>query len=248
MGAWEVMRIPVKNLLIRLPLLLFFIFFTCTSNAAGRTYLDLSVGQVSGDFDTGVNSTLNAVKVEYGYFGEQYFFDAAASYLNLDTDGLEQQNGMGDVLLEAGYIYRSQDYDLRLLPSVSVKLPTADENSNLGSGETDVGIFLDAYKKCGDIVCTAGLGYIFIGDPPGIDFNNVLQLSIGGFKAFQKAGLSTYLQYNSAILDGGTAPVELGVDWFYLLSLKHAFYINSILGLNSAAADYGIRTGFVIWF
>lgn len=241
------MLVPTRFLPVPLPVLLLLVFISVPS-AFARSYLDVGVGQVSGDFDTGVTSTLNAFKVEYGYFGSQYFFNAATAYLNLDTDGLEKQSGMGDVLLEAGYIYRLPDDDLRLFPSLSVKLPTADETKNLGSGETDVGVFLDAHKKCGNIVCTAGLGYIFIGEPAGVDLNNVLQLSIGGFKAFQQVGLGAYLEYNSAILDGRTDPVKLGVDWFYLFSLKYAFYINGIAGLNSTAPDYGIRSGVIIWF
>lgn len=241
------MIIPTRTVPGRFPviLLLFIIFLP---SAAARTYLDVGGGQVSGDFGTGITSTLNAVRVEYGYFGSQYFFNAATSYLALDTDGLEQQTGMGDVLLEAGYIYRSRDNELRLLPSLSVKLPTADEDKNLGSGETDVGIFLDAHQNCGSLVCTAGAGYIVVGDPAGVDLHNILQLSIGGFKAFQKAGLSAYLEYNSAMLDGRSDPMKLGVDWFYLFSLKTGFYINSITGLNSAAPDYGIRSGVIIWF
>jgi hypothetical protein len=218
------------------------------SDASARSYLDVGVGRVSGDFDTGITSTLDLIRVEYGYFGSEYFFDAATSFLNLDTEGLDQQSGMGDVVLEAGYIYRPQDSSLRLFPSMSVKLPTADENDGLGSGETDLGAFLDVHKTCGGIVCTAGLGYIFIGEPAGTDYNNVLRLSIGGFKAFQHAGLSAYLQYDSAMLDGATDPVKLGVDWFYLLNLKYAVYINSAAGLNESAPDYGIRTGIVRWF
>lgn len=241
------MNIPARILPVYFPVILLLSVIT-VPNAVARSYLDVGVGQVSGDFDTGVTSTLNAVKLEYGYFGSQYFFNATTAYLSLDTDGLENQSGMGDVLLEAGYIYRAPDDDLRLLTSLSVKLPTADETKNLGSGETDVGAFLDVYKKCGSILCTAGLGYIFIGEPAGVDLNNILQLSIGGFKAFQKAGLSAYLEYNSAILDGRTDPLKLGIDWFYLFSLKTAFYIDGIAGLNNAAPDYGLRSGFVLWF
>ena len=232
------------------PKILVFILllFTPISNTTAQTYLDLGVGYVSGDYNTGINSSLSAVTAEFGYFGSEYFFSAATSYLNLDTDGLDQQKGMGDTFLEAGYIYRSQNNDLRLLPSVSVKLPTADETKNLGSGETDVGAFLDIYKKCGSIVCTVDLGYIFVGDPPGIDLNNILKLSVGGFVKFQKAGLTTYLQYSSAILDGRTDPVKLGMDWFYLFNLKTALYIDGIVGLNDAAPDYGIRSGIIYWF
>lgn len=217
-------------------------------DAAARTYLDVGVGQISGDFDTGVTTTLNAVKVEYGYFGPDYFFSAATAYLNQDTDGLDQQSGMGDVILEAGSIYRAQGGDLRLLPSVSVKLPTADEDKMLGSGETDIGAFLNMYQKCGGLVCTAAVGYIVAGEPDGVDYNNVMQLSIGGFKAFQYAGLGAYLQYDSAMLEGRTDPVKLGVDWFYLFGVEYAVYINGTAGLNSAAPDYGIRAGVVWWF
>jgi hypothetical protein len=226
----------------------FLLFMAILPDAAARSYLDVGAGRVSGDFDTGITSELDLIRVEYGYFGSQYFFNAAATYLNLETDGLDQQSGMGDVVLEAGAIYRPRESSLILFPSLSLKLPTADENDGLGSGEMDIGAFLDAHKNCGGIVCTAGLGYIFIGEPAGTDFNNVLRLSIGGFKAFQQAGLSAYLQYDSAMLDGATDPVKLGVDWFYLLNLKYAVYINSAAGLNSAAPDYGIRAGIVRWF
>ena len=229
-------------------LILIILFFIPLSDVAAQNYLDLGVGYVSGDFNTGVNSNLSAVTAELGYFGSENFFSAATSYLNLDTDGLDQQKGMGDTYLEAGYIYRSQNNNLRLLPSVTVKLPTADETKNLGSGETDIGAFLDIYKKCGSIICTVDLGYIFVGDPPGIDYNNILKLSVGGFVKFQQAGVTTYIQYNSAILDGRTDPIKLGIDWFYLFNLKTALYIDGIAGLNDAAPDYGIRTGIIKWF
>jgi hypothetical protein len=219
-----------------------------TSPLIAATYLDLGAGVVNGDFDTGVNSTTSQLTAKYGYFGSRYFLSASMSYLNANTDGLDRQSGLGDTILEAGYIYRAKDNDFKLFPSVSIKLPTANEDDGLGTGESDLGVFLDGQKNCGPIVCTAGVGYIFIGEPAGMDLNNILQLTAGVYKGFQKAGLSTYVQYNSAMIDGRTDPVKFGAEWFYLMNLNTTFYVNGVVGLTDTAPDYGFHTGVVKWF
>ncbi|MGD8567180.1 MAG: hypothetical protein PVJ39_03670 [Gammaproteobacteria bacterium] len=224
------------------------VLFISSFPVSAATFLDLGAGLASGDFDTGVDTTSSHLTAKYGYFGTRYFFNAAIPYLNVDTDGLDQQSGLGDTVLEAGYIYRGNDNDFKLFPSVSIKLPTANEDDGLGTGESDLGIFLDGQKSCGPIVCTAGVGYIFIGDPAGIDFNNILQLNAGVYKPFRKSGLSAYLQYDSAMVDGRSDPVKFGAEWFYLMSLDTTFYVNGLVGLTDVAPDYGFHTGIVTWF
>lgn len=214
----------------------------------GQTYVDIGLGHVKGSYETGIESSINSLRAELGYFGSEYFFNATTSYINLDTEGLSKESGIGDLYFGGGYTYRLQDEKLKIIPSLSLKIPTADENKNLGSGESDAGVFLDVYKDCGIMTCTAGMGYIFTGDPDGINYNNIAQLSLGGFTGFERSGITAYILYSSALLDEFGDPVKVGVDWFYLFSVETAFYINGIAGLNDAAPDFGLQTGLVKWF
>jgi hypothetical protein len=219
-----------------------------TTTAMAQTYLDLGIGRIEGDYDTGVNSSVDSFTARYGYFGTQYFANASLSLLHLDTEGLGSQTGLGDVVLQAGYIYRHPNNSLTVLPSLTIKLPSADENDGLGSGETDVGFFVDAVQRCGDISCSASIGYVVLGDPPGIDYENQAQINLGAVFTFQRSAINTYLQYQTALVKGFSDPISLGVNGFYILDLESTFYVDGLIGVNDSAPDYGLRTGIINWF
>jgi len=216
--------------------------------AMAQSYLDVSVGRLEGTYDTGINSSVDSLTARYGYFGTDYFANISASWLHMDVEGLASQSGPGDVILGAGYIYHAPDQSYSVFPSFSIKIPTASDTDNLGSGETDVGFYVDGLHRCGAVTCSASMGYVVMGDPSGIDFENIVQLSAGVYKSFEQSALNVYLQYQTALIKGLTDPVSLGGNWFYIFNLQTSVYINGSVGLNDAAADYGIRTGIVQWF
>ena len=131
---------------------------------------------------------------------------------------------------------------------MSIKLPTADENKQLGSGETDVGAFLSLTHPCAAFVCGLDLGYILMGDPPGTDYNNIAHFNLNVFRHFGRLGAGAFVQQDSALLDGAENPRLMGINAFYLFPPKFAVYTEFNAGLNDAAADSSFRLGMVQWF
>jgi len=60
-----------------------------------------------------------------------------------------------------------------------VKLPTADSDEGLGTGEIDFGFQIDAYQAMGRVTPFVGIGYTFFGDPDFADLDDAMNYSIG---------------------------------------------------------------------
>lgn len=90
------------------------------------------------------------------------------------------REGMGDVSLGVAYSLSNDltgPYDIEL--AGRVKLPTADEDEGLGTGETDYTVSLDVARTVGAWTPFVTIGYRVMGDPAGLDLDNTLQTSIG---------------------------------------------------------------------
>lgn len=79
----------------------------------------------------------------------------------------ESSSGMGDTILSLTYqmdpITAAELFiDLRM----DIKLPSADENKGLGTGETDYSVQLDVSRNVSNSVIFATLGYSFRGESP----------------------------------------------------------------------------------
>ena len=228
-----------------------------TQGAAANNYVDLSVGRIQGDFDTQVSSSLNSITAVVGhYFSINKETDnkglgkleasVAFSYLDLSTEGLSNETGMGDVIAKIGATLHRNG--LTLYPALAIKLPTADENKQLGSGEVDLGGFLSITHPCGAFICGVGLGYILLGDPPGTDYNDILRLNLNGFRRFGRLGVGAFLQQDTADVDGAKNPLSAGLNAFYIFTPRNALYSEISSGLNNTAADTSFRLGMVQWF
>ena len=145
---------------------------------SSHNYVDLSVGRITGDFDTSVNSSLNSITAIFGhtfnYVKNRVETSVSLSYLDLATDGLSNQTGLGDVIARIGTTLHSDA--LTLYPALAIKLPTADDAKQLGTGEVDMGGFLSLTHPCAAFLCGVALDYIVLGDPPGTDYQNIFRI------------------------------------------------------------------------
>jgi hypothetical protein len=86
--------------------------------------------------------------------------------------------GLGDIVGAATYaLYFGGRTAIDL--TGRVKLPTADADEGLGTGETDFGFQVDAYQAMGRVTPFAGVGYTVFGDPAFTDLKDVWNYSIG---------------------------------------------------------------------
>ena len=59
------------------------------------------------------------------------------------------------------------------------KIPTADEDKNLGTGQTDFIVGLDGYKVFNNFVPYAGVGYYFFGKADELGLTNAITANVG---------------------------------------------------------------------
>ncbi|NOZ53106.1 MAG: hypothetical protein GXP08_08190 [Gammaproteobacteria bacterium] len=220
---------------------------TQTALASNQNYIDLSYGQIKGDFSTQETTTLSSVSAVIGWYNANVNTSVSFSYIDLDINSINTESGIGDVVLKVGTSFTFPQNKFNVSPSLAIKLPTADETRLLGTGETDLGAYLNINHPCKTFICGLSLGYIKMGDAPRLDYNNIVNISLTGFKHFNKLGLGMTMQHQTALFDGQKNPLLFGIDAFYLLSSDYGLYTNIQTGLNDAAPDTGFRLGFILW-
>ncbi len=121
------------------------------------------------------------------------------------------ESGLGDVVAAVTYSMDPISDGWPLLDfTAKVKLPTADEDKGLGTGETDYTLQLDAAKSYGRLTPLATLGYKFKGDPAGVKLDNVIFASAGAaYKINNTVSAGASLDYQEASTDSSEDAVEV---------------------------------------
>ena len=141
---------------------------------------------------------------------------------------------------------RAQSWSLNA--SLAVKLPTADEQEGLGTGEADIGGFVTAARSFSQARLNLSLGYIETGDPPGIRYQDVVVYSIGVSRRFDRGNVFVSLDGRSNIDENEDDPQELHIGAFRVLDGANVVSADTFTGLNSGAADFGFTLGVLHWF
>lgn len=157
------------------------------------------------------------------------------------------ESGLGDIMLRGTYELMREGpgaFDLGL--AGRIKLPTADEDKGLGTGELDGGAGLEFAKELNaGWTLLADAYYTVIGDPAGVDFNNQLALDLGFYRTLKEnLGLTVLYETQSAISDGGTDPRSLSGTLSYGASAGLQFSGGLTLGLSDGSPDAGVSAGF----
>jgi hypothetical protein len=213
-------------------------------SVAADRYANLDYAFRSGDFGTGSTVDLTALTVSLGWLDSDQEFSVAIPYLSVDEESADSVSGLGDVLLRG-----SRDFTIdrknqsQLTGAVNVKLPTADDADGLGSGELDVGIGIAWSAMYGDWKPIASAGYTLVGDPSGVDYDDVFSYGVGIFRRLTRSGVYAALDGRSAMIDGTDDPLEASIGGFYLFSSSYALNAGAFQGLSDGSADYGFNVG-----
>jgi hypothetical protein len=220
--------------------------------AEGREYLDMNGGYKTGGFGTPTKTELFYLSPVLGYVTPGYDVSITVPYHFLTNTIAGQsttEEGIGDIYLYGGYVFLPETYNgYSLYGSVSVKLPTADKDKGLGTGETDYGGFLGAGKRIGQNRFTFSAGYIFVGSPAGVNFNSVYVYDIGYARIFTLTELLVWYEGRGAMVSGTKNPQEINVGFFHILNEDYSIKGSSFVGLNDGGPDFGLNLGLVRWF
>ena len=233
------------------------------SGVANAQALSVSIGgeYTSGDYGGGGDMDVFYAPVALGLDAGDWSIRASVPYLNLSGPGIflgedlplvrdarapirqanEDVSGFGDLNLRITKTTRLDDegeWELDL--TGRVKLPTADQDEGLGTGEADFSASADLIRHVGVWSVFAGGGYRLNGDPDGRDLNDIAFGSLGAVR-YTKTGSSWGLAYDfsQAASDGVDDAHELSSWLSFGVTDDLRLQLYGLKGLSDGGPDYG---------
>lgn len=233
--------------------------------AAEREHFQLKFGLSYDEGDFGTRQTTRTLffPVTFRYLGEHFDIGITGSFIHLEAPrdvvivegqtqrtgraggGRESVSGIGDLILRARYYLVDDpgpDSPLpTLAPFVKLKIPTADEDRGLGTGEVDGGFGLEFDKTFGAFLVFGDVSYTFIGDPPGRDFRDRPAASLGlGYYVTRDILVAGLVDWRRALVRGTDDPVELVGLATFRLARTLSVTPNVFVGLTDGSPDWGV--------
>lgn len=230
--------------------------------AASQDYtwqVESSLTYETGKYGTDQSTDLIYVPVSLRRFLSQGDVTLTVPYVDLKTGGGVTVidgavvpgsgtggSGLGDISVKGRYNWIEQGEVLPFIDLIArVKIPTADEDKGLGTGEFDMGFGAELSRRFGkDYIGFADLTYTFIGDPPNVNYDNRIDADLGlGYQFTPELMGSVSYDYRSAISDGGTDAHSLLFLGNYRFTPQLRTYAMFEVGLSDGAPDYGVTVG-----
>jgi len=210
-------------------------------------YFDFALGFDTGDFAFNQDIDIMQLEMTYGAFYEEFDVSIFLPYLKIN-DSISDESGIGDLILRGGKKLHEDESGNYLYTSAALKIPTADENKGLGTGEADVGVFINYTQLINEMNMGVTAGYIVVGNSSTVNYNNVLNYGINVSKRVGNKFIYAGLEGRQQSLSTGDDPLELTGGLFYQLQNQQFFHADIVLGLSDGSPDYGISLGVTHWF
>jgi len=173
--------------------------------------------------------------------------DVVGAEATLVRDNLNRkittESGLGDIVFAATHTIANfgETHPLTLDVTGKIKFATASESKGLGTGKNDYIVALDAYKALGNpVTLFGGLGYKKMGDPDGVNLNNVWFGSMGfsyKFSPSNSAGLMG--DYRQKTLDTSAPLREITAFMTHKFHTQYKIQTYLTHGYSDVSADWG---------
>lgn len=151
------------------------------------------------------------------------------------------REGIGDVVVRA--TWRLLPGGGSRLPLVELggrlKIPTADRDLGLGTGELDTAVEVGLAHRFGALSVFANAGYRFLGDPPEVDLRNGPFASVGAsLRLAERWGAGVVYDWRTAAVPGTEDAQELvPFAWADVGRLRVGPY--GVFGFSDGSPDFG---------
>ena len=152
------------------------------------------------------------------------------------------EQGIGDVVVSTSYaldtLWDSGPFvDL----TGKIKFATADEEKGLGTGENDYSLQIDVANTYGQVTPFATLGYKFMGDPSGIELDDIWFGSVGfDYKISSSLNGGVSLDFREATFSGSDDPREAVGYLNWKLSNNLSVMSYGVIGFSDGSPDTGV--------
>jgi hypothetical protein len=224
----------------------------------GKLTLSAGVDYSTGDYGTDEDTEVWYFPVMAKYELGRSVFKLTVPYLRIDgpsgcaiIDGRpicgeagtsSTEEGLGDVVLGYSYSLTPQPVagffvDL----GGKIKFGTADEDKGLGTGENDYALYADAFYPAGDWTPFATLGYRFMGDPDGYDFDDTWYGTLGvDYKLSQVNNVGGLWDLRESVTHTGDGASELMLYWSHKFTGGYKLQTYAVSGFSDDSPDYGL--------
>ncbi|MDH3256445.1 MAG: hypothetical protein OEM27_02410 [Nitrospinota bacterium] len=118
---------------------------------------------------------------------------------NANANTVTTESGLGDIIGSLTYTLYLEDNDLYLDFTGKIKVPAADEDKGLGTGETDYTVQLDFTKMFGSAYIFGGGGRRFVGENERLQFDDVWLFNAGaGYQISKKFGVGVSYDFRES--------------------------------------------------
>jgi hypothetical protein len=225
--------------------------------ADGKLSLSTGIDYTSGRYGEASDTDITYIPFTGKYETGRWIFGLTIPYIRVDGPGTvfrdigavrtatttrRSESGMGDIVAAATYnVFWDAREQSALDVTAKLKLATADEGRNLGTGEEDLHVQADAYRALGRWTPFATLGYKFLGDPPGIDLRDVFFASAGAsYKLDDLSSVGAMWYGQQRTTARGSAQSEITGFYSRRLDTDWRGQAYGLLGLSDGSPDYGI--------
>lgn len=221
----------------------------------GQWKLSTGVDYSTGDYNDSADTEMIYVPLGIGYQKNNWRGKISTGWLTIDgpgnvIDGGVVLPGTGTTRTESGLAdtWVSLSLAIEAVPreigyvdlTGKVKIPTADENKGLGTGEIDYAAQLDYMIPVGNLTPMLTAGYKVKGDPSGVNLNNVFYLSAGAdLRCTDSTHIGASLDYQEASTSGIDDPLDLFTYINHKLSDRWSLSPYIYVGLSESSPDVG---------
>ncbi|MFH1092742.1 MAG: transporter [Candidatus Omnitrophota bacterium] len=156
------------------------------------------------------------------------------------------ESGLGDVILKGEYDLWADEAGLFFVSVLGeAKLPTADENKDLGTGEYDFTFGMKNKRLLSEKwKMYAGIYYTFIGEPSNEKMDNELSFDLGmSYDILKEFEGRLFYEQSTAIIPGEPDPKSVVMGISYEMEKNIKLFGDLSLGLSEGSADIGICLG-----
>jgi len=151
------------------------------------------------------------------------------------------ESGVGDIWLSATYSVEAIPSELFYLDIAGkLKVPTADDDKGLGTGELDYTVQADVFKSFNAVTPFATLAYKIKSDFNETDLKNVIYLSVGSdYRLSAKRNVGVSIDFQEASSSAGDDSMELFGYLNQKLNSHWSATLYGYKGLKDGNPDYG---------
>jgi hypothetical protein len=226
------------------------VLFSLTSHAEeGSFTISSGVDYSSGDYGQSIKTKIVYIPFSTRYDIGRWSLKATLPWLQIDGPGgvsgdgrvvtsnnittrRTTESGQGDLVAGEQKFY----VDL----TAKVKLPTASESRGLGTGKTDYAFAADVYKGMGAVTALATLGYRVLGEPTGVNLDNVWFGTVGGvYKINGQNSVGLTADYREATTSTGSALREYTLFYSHKFDDTYKLQTYLVHGDTQSSIDWG---------